>query len=114
MLFCRGLLLICRIRTPTSEGGFYERAISRLEGQGPAKEKVEAEVELLKVQAKLCEKDIVLKDASAHGVVIANAGAEIANKAARIANLKTIMETGMLTEEQMAEARTKMFILAME
>ena len=69
---------------------------------------------MLKMQAKVCEKDVVLKEASAMGAAIANKGAEIANKAAAIANLKTIMETGMLTEEQMAECRNKMFILGME
>jgi hypothetical protein len=50
-------------------------------------------VELLKVQARVCEKDVALKEASAIGAAIANKRAEIANKAAAIANLKTIMET---------------------
>jgi hypothetical protein len=99
-------------RPPT--GGVYERAFARLEGQGPAKEKVDAEVELLKIQAKVCEKDVILKEASAIGAAIANKGAEIANMAAAIANLKSIMETGMLTEEQMAECRNKLFILGMD
>ena len=68
---------------------------------------MDAEVELLKLQAKLCEKDLAIKEASAIGAVLANKGA-------KIANLKTIMETGMLTTEQMAEARNKLFELAME
>jgi hypothetical protein len=119
MLFCHELLLICRvylsrIRTPNSDGGFYERAFARLEGQGPAQEKIDAEVELLKVQARVFEKDVALKEASAIGAAIANKGAKIANKAAAIANLKTIMEIVMLTEEQMAECRNKLFILGME
>ena len=69
---------------------------------------------MLKIQAKVCEKDIVLKEASAIGAAIAIKGAEIANKTATIANLKTIMRTGMLTEKQMAECRNKVFILGME
>jgi hypothetical protein len=105
MLICWGLLLICRellhicrfyfsrIRSPTSDGGFYERAFARLEGQGSTKEKIDAEVELLKFKAKVCEKDVALKEASAIGAAFANKGAEIPNKATAIANLKTIMET---------------------
>jgi len=83
-----------RIRTPNSDGGgFYERDFARLEGQGLAKEKIDAEVELLKLHARVCEKDVALKEASAIGAGIANKGAGIANKASAIANLKTIMET---------------------
>ncbi len=97
-----------RIRsTPEGDGGFYERAFARLEGHGPSKEKDNAEVALLKIQAKLCEEDLITKKA-------ASKGAEIANRAAQIANLKTIMETGLLGEEEMADCRKKLYKLGSE
>ncbi len=95
------------IRTQDEDGGFYERAFSRLEEQGTSKEKLDAEVELLKAQALLCKKDSMVKDHAAKG-------AEIANKGAQIANIKSIMETGVLTKEQMVECRTRLFILGIE
>ncbi len=95
------------IRTPESEEGFYERAISRLDNHGTSKEKVDAEVELLKLQAKLCEKDMAIKEVSV-------AGAVIANKGAKIANLRSIIDSGLLTESQMVDARNKLFELGMD
>jgi len=94
------------IRTPDFEEGLYERAFARLDNQVTLKEKVDAEVEveLLKVQARLCEKDLAIKYASAIEDVIANKGA-------KIANLMSIMEAGMLAEAQMVEARNKLFEL---
>ena len=59
--------------------GFFERAYARLEGQGPSKEKDNAEVPLLKAQAKLCEEKLITEKAATKGAEIANQGAEIAN-----------------------------------
>ena len=90
---------IIRIRsTPEGDGGFYERAFARLEGHGPSKDKEDAEVALLKIQAKLCEEDLVTKKATSKG--------------AQIANLKSVMETGQLDEEEMAVCRKTLYKLA--
>ena len=62
---------------------------------------------LLKAQARLCESKMITEAA-------ATKGAEIANRAAQIANLKTIMETGELGADEMAECRKRLFKLAME
>jgi hypothetical protein len=47
---------------------------------------------------------LAIKDASAIGAVIANI------KGAKIANLRSIMETGMLTKAQMVEAPNKLVV----
>jgi hypothetical protein len=97
-----------RIRsTPEAGGDFYERAFARLEGSGPSKQKEDAEVALLHAQAQLCVEKLITEKA-------ATKGAEIANRAAQIANLKSIMETGELGDEEMAQCRKKLYILAME
>ena len=94
-----------RIRnTPDGDGGFYERAFARMEGNGPSKEKEAPEVALLQMQAKLCEEELVTKKAATKGV-------EIANRSAQIANLKSIMDTGLLGEEEMADCRKKLYKL---
>jgi hypothetical protein len=104
-----------RIRgTPDGDGGFYERAFARLEGHGPSREKEEAEVSLLKAQAKLCEEELIAKKATSKGLEISNKGAEIANRAAQIANLRSIMETGELGVEEMADCRKKLYQLGTE
>jgi len=61
-------------------------------------------VALLKIQAKICEEDLITKKA-------ASKGAEIANRAAQIANLKSIMEMGELGEEEKADCRKKLYKL---
>jgi hypothetical protein len=97
-----------RIRsTPDKDGGFYERAFARLEGQGPSKAKEEAEVALLQAQAKICEEELITRKATSKG-------AEIANRAALIANLKSVMETGELGEEEMAECRKRLYKLCID
>ena len=96
-----------RIRTPDSDGGFYERDFARLEGQGSFKEKEEVEVALLKAQALVCEKDVMLND---HDVEIKNATA----KGALIANLMTILGTGQLIKEQMVTCKDEIFMLGMD
>jgi hypothetical protein len=87
--------------------GFFERACARLKGQGPSKEKDKAEVALLKAQAKLCEEKMITEKA-------ATKGAEITNRAAQIANLNCIMETGELGDEEMAACRKRLYVLAMD
>ncbi len=100
-----------RIRSTSEDmkgdGGFYKRAFARLEGNGPSKEKDDAEVALLKIQSKLCEEDLITKKA-------ASKGAEIAKRAAQIANLQSIMETGLLGEEEMVNCRKKLYKLGSE
>ena len=76
------------------------RLFARLEGHGPSKEKEDAEVALLKIQAKICEEDLVTKKATSKG--------------AQIANLKSVMETGELDKEKMAACRKRLYKLATE
>ena len=51
--------------------GFFERAYARLEGHGPSKEKDNAEVALLKAQAKLCEEKLITEKVATKGAEIA-------------------------------------------
>ncbi len=78
-----------------------------MEGHEPSKKREAVEVALLHIQAKLCEEELVTKKA-------ATKGAEIANRSAQIANLKSIMETGLLGEEEMADCRKKLYKLGTE
>ncbi len=80
--------------------------MSCLGGQGSSKEKEDAEVALLKAQALVCEKDVMLKD---QDVEIKKAAAN----GAKIANITTIMATGQLSEEQMEACRKQIFMLGM-
>ena len=93
---------------------FYEKVFARMDGNGTSKEKEDAEVALLKIQAKLCEEDLITKKAASKGAELANQGVAIANRAAQIANLKTIMETGELGEEEMVDCRKRLYKLATE
>ena len=72
-----------------------------------SKEKEEAEVALLKAQAVVCAEDAAMKKAESKGM-------EIANKGAQIANLRSIMDSGELTPEQMAECRIMLYKLGTE
>ncbi len=62
---------------------------------------------MLKAQEKLCEEKLITEK-------VATKGAEIANRAAHIANLKCIMETGDLGDEEMAACRKRLYVLAMD
>jgi hypothetical protein len=97
---------------PDGDGGFYERAFARLDGHGSSKEKEDAEVALLKAQAKLCEEELITRKVATKGAEIANQGVEIANRAAQIANLKTIMEPRELGVEEMGDCRKRLYKLA--
>ncbi len=78
-----------------------------MEEHGPSKKKEAPEVALLQIQAKLCEEELVTKKA-------VTKGAEIANRSAQIANLKSIMDTGLLGEEETADCRKKLYKLGTE
>ena len=66
----------------------------------------EAELKLLISQAEVVAEEVVMKKKAA-------AGAEIANAAAQIANLKSAIETGTLTQEQIVACRDMIFLLGM-
>jgi hypothetical protein len=82
-------------------------AFARLRGNGPSKDKEEAEVALLKAQVLVCEKDMWIKD---QDVEIKKA----TSKGAKIAILTTVMSTGHLTNEQMVACRNTLFMLGMD